>query len=106
MNPQARQCRAFLLAQRFRQSRAMPELPEVETTRRGIEPHAVDQRILALHLYEPRLRWRVPDDLPDLVAGQRILHAKRRAKYLLLQLESGTLLLHLGMSGSLRVLPA
>ena len=64
------------------------------------------RRIVALQLYEPRLRWRVPDDLPALVAGQRIRHAKRRAKYLLLELESGTLLLHLGMSGSLRVLPA
>jgi formamidopyrimidine-DNA glycosylase len=84
----------------------VPELPEVETTRRGIEPYAVGRRIVALHLYEPRLRWRVQDDLPDLVAGQRIRHAKRRAKYLLLELESGTLLLHLGMSGSLRVLPA
>ena len=84
----------------------MPELPEVETTRRGIEPHAVGRQIVALQLHEPRLRWRVSDDLPGLVAGQRILHAKRRAKYLLLELESGTLLLHLGMSGSLRVLPA
>jgi formamidopyrimidine-DNA glycosylase len=84
----------------------MPELPEVETTRRGIEPHAVGRRIVALQLYEPRLRWRVQGDLPDLVAGQHIRHAKRRAKYLLLELESGSLLLHLGMSGSLRVLPA
>jgi formamidopyrimidine-DNA glycosylase len=84
----------------------VPELPEVETTRRGIEPHTVGRRIVALQLYEPRLRWRVPDELPALVAGQRILHTKRRAKYLLLELESGTLLLHLGMSGSLRVLPA
>ena len=84
----------------------MPELPEVETTRRGIEPHAVGRRIVALEVHEPRLRWRVPDDLPDLVGGQRVLHAKRRAKYLLLELESGTLMLHLGMSGSLRVLPA
>src|SRR4029077_1350512 len=50
--------------------------------------------------------WRVQDDLPARVAGHRILHAKRRAKYLLIELESGTLLLHLGMSGSLRVLPA
>ena len=84
----------------------MPELPEVETTRRGIEPHTVARRIVTLQLHEPRLRWRVADELPALVAGQRILHAKRRAKYLLLELEKGTLLLHLGMSGSLRVLPA
>lgn len=84
----------------------MPELPEVETTRRGIEPHVVGRRILALSVHEPRLRWRVPDELPGQVAGQRVLHAKRRAKYLLLVLESGTLILHLGMSGSLRVMPA
>src|SRR5438132_1573767 len=83
----------------------MPELPEVETTRLGIEPHAVGRRIVALAVHEPRLRWRVLDDLPGQVAGQRVLHTKRRAKYLLLELESGTLLLHLGMSGSLRVLP-
>lgn len=84
----------------------MPELPEVETTRRGIEPHAVGRRIVALDVQEPRLRWRVQDGMADRVAGQRILRANRRAKYLLLELESGTLLLHLGMSGSLRVLPA
>jgi formamidopyrimidine-DNA glycosylase len=84
----------------------MPELPEVETTRRGIEPHAVGQKITALHLYEPRLRWRVQDGLPDLVKGQRIVKVARRAKYLLLELETGTLILHLGMSGNVRVLPA
>jgi formamidopyrimidine-DNA glycosylase len=84
----------------------MPELPEVETTRRGIEPHAVGRRIVEMRLYEKRLRWKVQEDLPDLIAGQVIRHAKRRAKYLLLELDSGTLMLHLGMSGSLRVLPA
>jgi formamidopyrimidine-DNA glycosylase len=84
----------------------LPELPEVETTRRGIEPHAVGRRIVALQVHEPRLRWRVQEDLPLQVAGRRILQARRRAKYLLIDIESGTLLLHLGMSGSLRVLPA
>jgi formamidopyrimidine-DNA glycosylase len=84
----------------------MPELPEVETTRRGIEPHVVGRRIVALVVYEPRLRWRVPGDLPSLVTGQRILATGRRAKYLLFTLETGTLLIHLGMSGSLRLLPA
>jgi formamidopyrimidine-DNA glycosylase len=84
----------------------MPELPEVETTRRGIEPHAAGRRIVALAVYEPRLRWRIQEDVPQQVAGQRILHVARRAKYLLLELESGTLMLHLGMSGNLRVLPA
>ncbi|HET9388665.1 MAG TPA: bifunctional DNA-formamidopyrimidine glycosylase/DNA-(apurinic or apyrimidinic site) lyase [Steroidobacteraceae bacterium] len=84
----------------------MPELPEVETTRRGIEPHAVGRQIVALAVHEPRLRWRVQHDLAEQVTGQRILHAKRRGKYLLLELQGGTLLWHLGMSGSLRVLPA
>lgn len=84
----------------------MPELPEVETTRRGIEPHTVGRAIVAFQLHEPRLRWRVQADLPRLLAGQRIQRTSRRAKYLLLELETGTLLLHLGMSGSLRVLPA
>lgn len=84
----------------------MPELPEVETTRQGIEPHTIGRRIVALNVHERRLRWPVPADLPHQVAGQKILRVGRRAKYLLIVLESGTLILHLGMSGSLRVLPA
>jgi len=84
----------------------MPELPEVETTRRGLDPHVAGKRIVTFTVHEPRLRWPVPDDLPAKLAGQRITGTARRAKYLLLELESGTLLLHLGMSGSLRVLPA
>ena len=84
----------------------MPEFPEVETTRRGLEPHICGRRIVAFTVHEPRLRWRVPDDLPAKLAGQRITGAGRRAKYLLIGLESGTLLVHLGMSGNLRVLPA
>jgi len=62
--------------------------------------------IARLRVYEPRLRWRVPATLPRKLANQRILGIRRRAKYLLLELESGTLLLHLGMSGNLRVVPA
>lgn len=84
----------------------MPELPEVETTRKGIEPHAAGRRIAALEIHQPRLRWPIPRDLAGQVVGQKIERVGRRAKYLLLELESGTLLLHLGMSGSLRVLPA
>jgi formamidopyrimidine-DNA glycosylase len=84
----------------------MPELPEVETTRRGVEPFVVGRRIVALAVHEPRLRWRVPEELPAQLAGQRVERAGRRAKYLLIELSGGTLLLHLGMSGSLRVLPA
>jgi len=84
----------------------MPELPEVETTCRGVAPHVIGRTIRSLAVHEPRLRWPVPSDLPARVAGQRVVGAGRRAKYLLLELEAGTLLLHLGMSGSLRVLPA
>jgi formamidopyrimidine-DNA glycosylase len=84
----------------------VPELPEVETTRRGLAPHARGRRIRALKIYQRRLRWPVAAGVPRRLAGQRIVALGRRAKYLLLELESGTLLLHLGMSGSLRVLPA
>jgi len=64
------------------------------------------RRITALAVYEPRLRYPLPRDLPRKVAGQHIVRVGRRAKYLLLELDSGTLLLHLGMSGNLRVVPA
>lgn len=83
----------------------MPELPEVETTRRGLEPHVVGRKITAVEVREPRLRWRVPDSLPETLAGRRIDALGRRAKYLLFAAGDGTLLLHLGMSGSLRYLP-
>lgn len=84
----------------------MPELPEVETTRRGVDPHVVGRRIVTLAVHEPRLRWRVPDSLSADVKGQVVRQTGRRAKYILFELESGTIILHLGMSGSLRVLPA
>jgi formamidopyrimidine-DNA glycosylase len=84
----------------------VPELPEVETTRRGIDRHVVGRRVVALALHESRLRWKVDNAITSSVAGQRILRTGRRAKYLLIELESGTLLVHLGMSGSLRVLSA
>ena len=83
----------------------MPELPEVETTRRGIEPHVVGRRIHRLLIHDRRLRWPVDLALVTAVAGRAILRAGRRAKYLLLETDAGTLILHLGMSGSLRVLP-
>ena len=82
----------------------MPELPEVETTRRGIQGALLGRRIEQLVLRERRLRWPVGPAVARAVAGQRVLATGRRAKYLLLQLEGGTLILHLGMSGSLRVL--
>ncbi len=81
----------------------MPELPEVETTRRGVEPYCRGLEIERLEVREPRLRWPVPDDLPVRLAGQSIEAVERRGKYLLFRLATGTLLVHLGMSGSLRV---
>ena len=84
----------------------MPELPEVESTRRGIERDAGGQRIRELRIYDHRLRWPIEAQMPGQLAGQRIVSVSRRAKYLLLQLERGTVILHLGMSGSLRILPA
>ena len=84
----------------------MPELPEVETTRRGIEPWLVGRRIESLVVREWRLRWRVPRSLPAKIGGARIHSVGRRAKYLLITTDAGTLILHLGMSGSLRVLDA
>jgi formamidopyrimidine-DNA glycosylase len=84
----------------------MPELPEVETSLRGIAPHLRGRRILRLVARERRLRWPVPESLDTAVAGQPVLDLRRRAKYLLIDLPAGTLILHLGMSGSLRVLPA
>jgi formamidopyrimidine-DNA glycosylase len=83
----------------------VPELPEVETTRRGIEPHVVGRRIARVQVHECRLRWPVDPGLALVFAGSAIRRAARRAKYLLLETEAGTLILHLGMSGSLRVVP-
>lgn len=90
------------LTSRFR-SRCMPELPEVETTRRGVEPFAAGHRVRALRVYDPRLRWPVPVDLPERIAGRIIDRVDRRSKYLLFRLGADTLLVHLGMTGSLRV---
>ncbi len=84
----------------------MPELPEVETTRRGIELALRGRRITELRIYDHRLRWPIAAQLPEQLAGQQAVTVGRRAKYLLLNLERGTLILHLGMSGSLRVLNA
>jgi formamidopyrimidine-DNA glycosylase len=83
----------------------MPELPEVETTRRGIERAAAGAHIRELRIYEHRLRWPVEVGLAAALPGQRIESVGRRGKYLLLALERGTLILHLGMSGSLRIVP-
>lgn len=84
----------------------MPELPEVETTRRGVEPHCRGSVVADVLVREPRLRWPVPAELADLLRGQTIEAVERRAKYLLFKTQVGTLLVHLGMSGSLRVVCA
>jgi len=84
----------------------MPELPEVETTRRGIAPHLEGRRVRAVTLRRRDLRWPIPPEINSLLPGRRIQAVRRRAKYLLLDTDAGSALLHLGMSGSLRVLPA
>src|SRR5690554_955491 len=83
----------------------MPELPEVETTLRGITPHIINCQVTAVSVRQPRLRWPVPADLSRLLAGQTLMATARRGKYLLLTFANGTLLMHLGMSGSLRIVP-
>jgi formamidopyrimidine-DNA glycosylase len=82
----------------------VPELPEVETTRRGIRGALRGRHIVELVVREPRLRWRIDASLPALLTGRVVRDVRRRAKYLLIDLDGGTLILHLGMSGSLRVL--
>jgi formamidopyrimidine-DNA glycosylase len=83
----------------------MPELPEVEVTRRGVARALAGRTISAVAVREPRLRWPVPASVRGL-AGRTVRSVKRRAKYLLIDCGSGQLIVHLGMSGSLRVLPA
>ena len=82
----------------------MPELPEVETTRQGIAPHCEGQAITRVVIRNARLRWPIPEDLPERLQGQIIRAVDRRAKYLFLHLDTGTVIVHLGMSGSLRVI--
>ena len=84
----------------------MPELPEVETTRRGLAPHLEGRRITRVTLRRPDLRWPIPAEIRTLLPRQEILAVRRRAKYLLIDTAPGSALLHLGMSGMLRVLPA
>ena len=84
----------------------MPELPEVEVTRLGIQPHIEGRRVSAVKIIDGRLRWPVPTSLIKSLPGQKILGIKRRGKYLLLELDQGHLLIHLGMTGTLRILPS
>lgn len=82
----------------------MPELPEVETTRRGISPHILDKKVRRVVIRNGSLRWPIPPALPDLITSRAIRAIDRRGKYLLLAFDHGTLLWHLGMSGSLRII--
>ncbi len=81
----------------------MPELPEVETTRRGIEPHAKGLRVESVEVRDRRLRWPVSKEVETILPGSKIEELERRGKYLLFRTDTGTLIVHLGMSGSLRV---
>ncbi len=81
----------------------MPELPEVETTRRGLEPLIADRRIISVQIYKPRLRWEIPPHLKKTLNNQTIIKITRRAKYLILHFDIGQLVMHLGMSGSISV---
>ena len=78
----------------------MPELPEVETSRRGIEPHIVDTRITRVMIRNRQLRWPVARSVDRNLIGSSIASVTRRAKYLLINTSHGTAILHLGMSGS------
>lgn len=84
----------------------MPELPEVETTRRGIEPHILHQQVTAVIVRHPKLRWKITPELVTELPQQIIRHVARRGKYLLLNTDKGTVIIHLGMSGSLRITTA
>ena len=83
----------------------MPELPEVETTRRGLEPHVVGRRIREVVVRNPNLRWPVPSDLARTLRGEEVRAIRRRGKYLLFDCREGHLLVHLGMSGRLTMIP-
>ena len=82
----------------------MPELPEVETTCRGVAPHIVGQTIKQVIIRQPQLRWPIPAELNQALTGLSLSAVSRRAKYLLFTIGTGTMLVHLGMSGSLRII--
>ena len=81
----------------------MPELPEVETSRRGIEPHILNNKIIAVIIRQKKLRWPIPVSLKNNLPDNKFTSVKRRGKYLLLETAKGTLIIHLGMSGSLHI---
>lgn len=82
----------------------MPELPEVETTKRGILPHIINQTITQVIVRHDQLRWPIPATIQQILPGKMLVGIERRAKYLLLNTGNGTLIIHLGMSGHLRIL--
>ena len=84
----------------------MPELPEVETTKRGLEPLIVNKVVLSVHIYKKKLRWEIPSHLVNSLKQKTIIKISRRAKYLLINFIDGQLVIHLGMSGSLSVVPS
>jgi len=84
----------------------VPELPEVETTKRGLEPLILNRRILSAHIYKKKLRWEIPSHLIETLKQKTIHNISRRAKYLLIELSDGQLVIHLGMSGSMSVAPS
>jgi formamidopyrimidine-DNA glycosylase len=83
----------------------MPELPEVEVTRRGISPHITGQLIERIDVRTPTLRWPIPAGLDAMLAGRRVERVERRGKYLLIEVDAGWLIVHLGMTGTLRIRP-
>src|SRR5690606_5204054 len=82
----------------------MPELPEVETTRRGVSPHIEARVLTGVDIRQAKLRWPIPVAEVQALVGERLESVTRRGKYLLLRFHSGTLIVHLGMSGSLRII--
>jgi len=82
----------------------MPELPEVETTLRGISSHIDQCRVKKINIYQEKLRWPIEKKLHSKLSGKQLLKLQRRGKYLILDFKKGSLLIHLGMSGSLRIL--
>lgn len=83
----------------------MPELPEVETTLNGVKPHLQSQKITLVTVRQARLRWLIPENLAEILQNQKFKGFRRRAKYLIFEFDHGELIIHLGMSGRLSVLP-
>ena len=81
----------------------MPELPEVEVCRLGISPHVLDQKVTKVVVRQRQLRWPIPEEI-DTIVGSSVQSVDRRSKYLMLRFDSGTVLIHLGMSGTIRVI--